>query len=572
MEIRLTEISGAEIFMKIYKKPLYRFTFFLAIFFLINVLQSNYTALFEDEAYYWIWSKNLAFGYFDHPPLVAVWIKISSILFNGELGIRFFSSVSFTLMLIVIWLIIDHKQKWNFVGLFFLLIISMALLNVFGFVTTPDTPLLLFVAAFIYAYKRFLVNENWLNTLFLGISMAAMLYSKYHGVLVILFIVLSNLTLLRHKKFWLAGIIAILLFLPHLYWQYENGFPSFVYHLKERGKKLYRIENTIMYFVNLIAIVGITFPVIYKAFFKQKAYSKFEKSLQFLIYGFIVFFFFSTFASRPQAQWTGIILIPLTILTFPYFIKHKKERKWLFILGSIQLLIMLVARIFLANSNISPIPLEPHMSEKWVSELKEKTNSKPIVFVNSYKNASIYEFYTGIKTHSYSVLKGRKSQYDLLDFEKEMQNKNVYGVGKFLTNAGFLVNKDGDRLNGFPINNYTTFQKVTCIIDQKEIVIENAGDIDFQFILTNTYNKNITFKNVKFIGVFQGYKNKILVKVPLQIKDLHNLSQNEKSRILASFKAPKLETEEKVTFRVALQFYDLLEGYQGNKVNVKFKN
>ncbi len=572
MEIRLTEISGAEIFMKIYKKPLYRFTFFLAIFFLINVLQSNYTALFEDEAYYWIWSKNLAFGYFDHPPLVAVWIKISSILFNSELGIRFFSSVSFTLMLIVIWLIIDHKQKWNFVGLFFLLIISMALLNVFGFVTTPDTPLLLFVAAFIYAYKRFLVNENWLNTLFLGISMAAMLYSKYHGVLVILFIVLSNLTLLRHKKFWLAGIIAILLFLPHLYWQYENGFPSFVYHLKERGKKLYRIENTIMYFVNLIAIVGITFPVIYKAFFKQKAYSKFEKSLQFLIYGFIVFFFFSTFASRPQAQWTGIILIPLTILTFPYFIKHKKERKWLFILGSIQLLIMLVARIFLANSNISPIPLEPHMSEKWVSELKEKTNSKPIVFVNSYKNASIYEFYTGIKTHSYSVLKGRKSQYDLLDFEKEMQNKNVYGVGKFLTNAGFLVNKDGDRLNGFPINNYTTFQKVTCIIDQKEIVIENAGDIDFQFILTNTYNKNITFKNVKFIGVFQGYKNKILVKVPLQIKDLHNLSQNEKSRILASFKAPKLETEEKVTFRVALQFYDLLEGYQGNKVNVKFKN
>jgi hypothetical protein len=558
--------------MKIYKNPLYQFIFFLIIFFVINALQSNYTALFEDEAYYWMWSKNLAFGYFDHPPLVALWIKISSFFFSGELGVRFFSGISFSLMLVIIWLIIDYKEKWNYVGLFFLLVVSMALLNIFGFVTTPDTPLLLFVALFLLSYKNFLENENWVNTLFLGISMAAMLYSKYHGVLVILFIILSNLSLLRRKKFWVAGIICILIFLPHLYWQYENGFPSFVYHLKERGKKLYSIENTIMYLVNLIAIVGITFPVIYKAFFKQKPQSTFDKSLQFLIYGFIVFFFFSTFASRPQAQWTGIILIPLIILTFPYFIKNKKERKWLLILGSIQLLIIMLGRIFLANEYISPIQLEPHMSGKWVSRLEEKTKSKPIVFVNSYKNASVYEFYTGIKTHSYSVLKGRKSQYDLLDFEKEMQNKDIYGVGKFLKDAPFLVEKDGDSLNGFPIDNYTTFQKVTCTIEQDQLDIKKGDDIDFQFNFTNTYNKNITFKNVKFIGVFQGYKNKILSKVPLRITDLHNLENQENYLLQASFRAPELEMEEKVTFRVAIQFYDLLEGYQGNKVNVKFKN
>jgi len=558
--------------MKLVQKPIYQFVLFLSIFFAINLLQSNYTALFEDEAYYWVWSKNLAFGYFDHPPLVAIWIKVSSLFFDGEFGVRFFSTITFTLMLIFIWLIIDYKDKWRYVWLFFLLIISMAFLNIYGFIVTPDTPLLLFVAVFLYAYKRFLLKQNVLNTLFIGFSMVAMLYSKYHGVLVILFVIFSNLSLLKQKKFWLASLFGFLLFLPHLYWQFSNDFPSFVYHLKERGKKPYGIENTIFYLINIIAIVGITFPVVYKAFFKQRSLSKMDRSLKFIIYGFILFFFFTTFASRPQAQWIVIILIPLVILTFPYFIENQKERKWLIILGLIQLIIILTGRVFLTSDRISPIQLEPHLSKTWVSILKERTDSKPIVFVNSYKNASVYNFYTGIKTHSYSVLKGRKSQYDLLDFESEMQHENVYSVSKLLKNAPFLVKKNDISLNGFPIDDYTTFQKVTCIINNDELKIKKGVDVDFQFTFTNTYNKNINFKNVKFIGVFQGFKNKILSKVPLSIKNMHDLKAIEKTVFKASFRAPDLENKGNITFRVALQFYDLMEGYQGNKVTVKIED
>jgi dolichyl-phosphate-mannose-protein mannosyltransferase len=558
--------------MKILQKPIYQFVFFLIIFFVINILQSNYTSLFEDEAYYWVWSKNLAFGYFDHPPLVAIWIKISSFFFDSELGVRFLSTISFSLMLIFIWLIIEHKDKWEYVWLFFLLIISMAFLNIFGFITTPDTPLLLFVSVFLYAYKRFLLKQNVSNTLFFGFSMAAMLYSKYHGILVIIFIVFSNLSLLKQKRFWMAGLFGFFLFLPHLYWQYINDFPSFVYHLKERGKKLYSIENTIMFFVNIIAIVGITFPIVYKAFFKQQSVSKFDRSLKFLIYGFVLFFFFSTFVSRPQAQWTGVILIPLIVITFPYFLKHQKERKWLVALGLIQLIIILTGRFFLSNENVLSIQLEPHISRTWVPALKERTDSKPIVFVNSYKNASVYNFYTGIKTHSYSVLKGRKSQYDLLDFEEKMQYENVYAVSKLLKNAPSLVIKNNEPLNGFPIDDYTTFQKVTCIINNNDLQIKKGQNIDFQFTFSNTYNKNVTFKNVKFIGVFQGFKNKILAKVPLSIENLRDLEAFEKTVFKASFKAPNIENKGNITFRVALQFYDLLEGYQGNKVTVKIED
>ena len=56
------------------------------------------TGLTHDEAYYWLWSKNLAFGYFDLPPMVAVLIRASTAVFgesefgpSGELGIMPFS-------------------------------------------------------------------------------------------------------------------------------------------------------------------------------------------------------------------------------------------------------------------------------------------------------------------------------------------------------------------------------------------------------------------------------------------------------------------------------------------------
>ncbi len=552
--------------MKILQKPKNQFILFLFLLFLINILQSKFTALFEDEAYYWLWSKNLALGYFDHPPLVAVWIKISSLFFSGELGVRFFSNISFSLMLVFIWLTIDFKEKWKFVWLYFLIVISLAMLNVFGFVTTPDTPLLFFVSLFLYAYKQFLSSDNYKNTLLLGFTMAAMLYSKYHGILVIFFVVLSNLSLLKSKRFWMAGIFGILLFMPHLYWQYNNDFPSFVYHLKERGKKPYRLDNTLMHLVNILAVVGITFPIIYNAFIKRKKESAFDKALTFLVFGFILFFFFTTFTSRPQAQWIVVILIPLLILTFSYFVEHQKARKWLIIVGSIQFGIFLIIRVFLVNENISPIKLEPHFGQTWIPALKKKTENKPIIFVNSYRNASLYSFYTGIKTHSYSVLKGRKSQYDLLNFEKNMQNENVFGVSKLLEKAPLLVKKNKTSLNGFAIENYSTFQKVKCIIKDDNMTFQKGKWVQFNFTFINTYNKKINFNNVRFIGVFQGYKNIILAKVPLQVEKINYLDANKEKIFEASFLVPELEINKNISFRVALEFHNLLEGYQGNKV------
>ena len=68
--------------MALFKNPTYQFLLFLGLFFVINLLQSTYTGLLEDEAYYWVWSENLAWGYFDHPPMVAF---LAALLFQPTL-------------------------------------------------------------------------------------------------------------------------------------------------------------------------------------------------------------------------------------------------------------------------------------------------------------------------------------------------------------------------------------------------------------------------------------------------------------------------------------------------------
>jgi 4-amino-4-deoxy-L-arabinose transferase-like glycosyltransferase len=77
-------------------------------------------------------------------------------------------------------------------------------------------------------------NDSWENTILLGITMATLIYSKYHAAILIILVILSNLNLLKNLRFYLATILAVLLFIPHIYWQFINDFPSFRYHLVDR--------------------------------------------------------------------------------------------------------------------------------------------------------------------------------------------------------------------------------------------------------------------------------------------------------------------------------------------------
>jgi hypothetical protein len=550
--------------------PKRQFFFLLLLFFLVNLLQSAYTGLLEDEAYYWVWSNHLAWGYFDHPPLVALFIWLGGLVFEGELGVRILSAFSFSLILWFMWKTIDEPGKDKHVRLFFILVISLALLQIYGFISTPDTPLLLSTSIFFFLYKRFLEDDGIKNSLLLGISMAALLYSKYHGVLIIGFVVLSNLRMLLNPRFWMAAACGFTLFIPHLIWQYENGFPSFVYHLKDRAYKPYELAFTLNHLLNILVVVGISFPVIYAAFWKKSSGNLLERSFKFTVYGFVLFFLLTSFRSQPQAQWLAAMLIPLGVFVYPYFMHNDGARKWLYRLGLTQMGLVIVGRVLLAVPSASPVVLEPHWAALWVPEVKEKTNSLPLVFVNSYQNASIYKFYTGIDTHSYGIPRGRKSQYALLDTESNLQGRSVFAVGKQLTDHMYLTHKMDQDLYGSSIDSFRSFQNVECVIEQKSLEMSLGQQVRIPFKLVNPYDTSLNFENVRLMGIFQNRKKLVLEEIELTFPGLEQLKPNETLELEAVFRAPNTFKNMEVTFRIGVSFHNLPPGIQGNKVLVNF--
>ena len=56
---------------------------FIGVWLVLNGLQAAFMGIDADEAYYWLYAQHLQWGYFDHPPLVALSIRLGETLGHG---------------------------------------------------------------------------------------------------------------------------------------------------------------------------------------------------------------------------------------------------------------------------------------------------------------------------------------------------------------------------------------------------------------------------------------------------------------------------------------------------------
>lgn len=549
-----------------------QFYFFLAVIFILNLIQSNFTQLIFDEAYYWYYSQQMAWGYFDHPPMVALMVKISSYFFDGELGVRFFSCILSTINILLLWLMIDNAKKNDYIPHFFVLVFSMTLLNAYGFFTLPDTPLLFFTSCFLLTYKHFIKSQSFSLALILGVFMAALMYSKYHAVLVIFFVLLSNLKLVRNKYAWFAVLVALCCYAPHFYWLYNNDFVSIKYHLYERPNGAYSFEKyTLGFFVNLAAIFGLTFPFIYKALFKTKGSDLFNKALIYLTYGVIVFFFISSFNRRVQTQWIIIICIPMVVIAFNYMLSNKQALTWIFRLGLINTVLIIYLRIGLAYQPLLfDFYYESHGNKEWAQAIKDEVGDIPVVFENSYRNAPMYSFYTdGTPTFSLNNFMYRKNQYSIDDSEEKVRGKDIAYISKYINDNSFSYQReDGGLYKGKYIPNFESFRKVQCIIDNQEVSLNSDKNIELKIF--NPYKWPIDLKKLKFgITYMDAYKiPQETLKIVPEVIESNTLTLKPQDTTNFIFQLPKTKKENIGYFRVVISENNLLFGLNGKPMPI----
>ncbi len=205
---------------------------------LLSVIQAASTELFDDEAYYWVYSRFIDWGYFDHPPMIAALVKAGYAIFHNELGVRLFVLILNTATIFFVQQLTFKKDD----RLFYAVAASIAVAQVGGIIAVPIFPccfLWFFSSGFINAF----FNIIMLATLFCWAYAWPVCYTvKYHGVLVMGLVFLSNLKLLTNKYTYVAALVCLVLFAPHLYWQYQHNFPSIQYHLFERNAARLQVQ------------------------------------------------------------------------------------------------------------------------------------------------------------------------------------------------------------------------------------------------------------------------------------------------------------------------------------------
>jgi len=486
------------------------FLILLAVWFTINLIQALFMEILGDEAYYKLYSEYLDWGYFDHPPMVALMIRASSFAFSGNLGVRFTTVLLQLGTLALIWMTLEKKEPDSRnVFTFFIIAGSISMFSGYGVIATPDAPLLFFTALFLFTYKKFIGSQKWSLTLILSVAMAGLVYSKYQAALVIGFAVLSNPNLLKNMRFWFAGILALAILSFHFYWQFSYDFPSFQYHLVYRLED-FKLKHVIEYLpYQMITLNPFTFAAAVFVLFKYAPSGLFHRSLYFQIIGFVVFFWLISFRDHVEPNWTIACSIPMIILLTERSTEDPGLYKYIrkFILPSI-LLLLGIRIILMTNVGLTRSLGYSGKKEKY-KFIETVAKDLPVIFPGSFQAASLYHFFTGKDAAVLSSVYTRKTQFDIWQFEKKYHNKPAFICSAEDRRA--QVFRSGRILfSGFKTDSLQTVNRMKITYGLSEDVFRPGDSIRLSFTLQNTYDYSIDFNYHQFPSkvyvVFKGSK------------------------------------------------------------------
>ena len=473
---------------------------FLICWTLLNILQAYTLEIHADEAYYWMYSRFLDWGYFDHPPMVAIFISIGDAIIHNELGLRLITIITSSLSIYVMWLTL--KRYAVDVVPFIMVAAGIFIFSIYGFTTTPDAPLYFFAILFYYVYQRYIDNDTWPLAFILGILIACMLYSKYHAVLLVAFTLASNIKLLKRPSFYVIVALSVILYLPHILWQVQHGYPSLNYHLYERAASIYNPENTFFYIPGQLLMAG---PLIgwflFYSVFSIKIKDAFIRCLLVNCIGTLIFFFITTFRGEAQPHWTLIAFAPLAMLALIRFKQIDSLPRWFYPVATVNIILIVAIRLCL----VFAVPFVKQLGQiksyfgfrEWSAVVKQRAGDAYIVMTDGFQNPSKYNYYTNsLKGFSYDSRYYHRTQFDIWPMEEQMQGKRVFYLNDFknrlttdsIKNTHWTWHTEW-------VEDFRTYQKVKIETELDKLTVKQGQGFSIALKITNPYPYTISFNN-----------------------------------------------------------------------------
>jgi 4-amino-4-deoxy-L-arabinose transferase-like glycosyltransferase len=199
--------------------------------------------LSADEAYYWLWSRHLAAGYYDHPPAIAYAIRLGTLVFGDTpLGVRVDPILLSLIASAFVWrgaaIFLRDEDAAARACLFFNLTLMV---SVETLAASPDAPSIAAASAVFYALAK--IDETGKGGWWLAVGLASglALLSKYTGFFlgagILVWLLLSPKARRHLLTLWpyLGGAVALIVFLPNLIWNSQHGWMTFAFQFGRIG-------------------------------------------------------------------------------------------------------------------------------------------------------------------------------------------------------------------------------------------------------------------------------------------------------------------------------------------------
>ena len=200
--------------------------------------------LFRDEFYYLSSTQHLAWGYVEHPPLSIALLALSRTLLGDSLfATRLLPALAGAATVILAGLIVREfggGRRAEIVAALATLIMPTYL--AMGHFFSMNAFDIFFWAALSWIAARALMREESRLWLVFGVVAGIGLMNKISvgflaSGLVLGLLLTSQRSQLMRPWIWLGGVIALLIFLPHLVWQMQLDWPTLEFQANARAGK-----------------------------------------------------------------------------------------------------------------------------------------------------------------------------------------------------------------------------------------------------------------------------------------------------------------------------------------------
>ncbi|MFZ1343503.1 ArnT family glycosyltransferase [Thiothrix eikelboomii] len=307
-----------------------------------GVVLTNGLPLYVDEAQYWFWAQNLAWGYYSKPPMIAAVIAATTaVCGDAEPCVRAGSLIFYPLSTFILFFLTRRlfDEKTAFIaGLIF---ITLPAVGLSSLLISTDVLLFFFWTLALFAFVRVLNSAAWLDWILLGVALGLGLLTKYTMGIFFLSAAVYLLLSGRWQVFislraWVAVLIAAVIFSPNGWWNWQHDFPTVqhtaeISHLEQAGLHWRSLAE---FFGGQFGVFGLVFfPVLLSLFLRFQRLQQLPQAGLLLSFSlpFLLIISLQALLGTANANWAAPSYVAATVLVAAGLVRWQQQR--LLILG-----------------------------------------------------------------------------------------------------------------------------------------------------------------------------------------------------------------------------------------------